>query len=331
MSTKRSRLEVDLGNGKYYTRLTVNGKRKRYTFSSNRKDSEKQLTQLLLECEPTAVRQLVAPAPAFAVAMPDPFNGLRLQELADKHLEWVSNNRAHATFTGREHYLNDFLMFTGDIKVSEVTRLIIEEYYSYAKVNHSQGPNGGNQSLRNVKTMFLWAEDVEYCACPIKKFPKMYETLPETKRFSDEELKQLFARVPEDKMDFRDMLLFGLLTGLRPQELRQLERRQIMHDGQGDSYIYIERHKTNRVASRPLRRSVPLTVEALEIITRQMKKHSKSRFVFLNGNGKPYQAASFRQRLKRWCQRAGVRPRPPYALRHYAELRIMPSRLPMAA
>ncbi len=320
MSTKRSRLEVDPGNGKYYARLTVNGKRKRFTFSSNRKDSEKQLTQLLLECETTAVQSpatsVPAPVPVAAVTIPDPYNGLSLRELADKHLDWVQNNRAHTTFTGREHYLNDFLMFTGDIKVSEVTRLIIEEFYSYAKVHHSQGPNGGNQSLRNVKTMFLWAEDVEYCACPVKKFPKMYETLPETKRFSDEELKQLFACAPQDQLDFRDMILFGLLTGLRPQELRQLERRQVMRDGQGDSYIFIERHKTNRVASKPLRRSVPLTVEALEIYTRQMKKHPKSRFVFLNGNGKPYQAGSFRQRLRRWCKRAGVEPRPPYALRH---------------
>ena len=59
-----------------------------------------------------------------------------------------------------------------------------------------------------------------------------------------------------------------------------------------------------------------LVPEALEIIERQVSQHAWRRHVFLNEAGKPYTASVFRQRLKRWCERAGIRPRSPYALRH---------------
>ena len=44
MSSKRPNLAVDRGNGKYYARVAINGKRQRFTFTNNRKESEKQLT-----------------------------------------------------------------------------------------------------------------------------------------------------------------------------------------------------------------------------------------------------------------------------------------------
>ena len=59
-----------------------------------------------------------------------------------------------------------------------------------------------------------------------------------------------------------------------------------------------------------------LVPEALEIIERQVSQHAWRRHVFLNEAGKPYTASVFRQRLKRWCERAGIRPRSPYAVRH---------------
>jgi integrase len=37
----------------------------------------------------------------------------------------------------------------------------------------------------------------------------------------------------------------------------------------------------------------------------------------LNDDGRPYKAIGFRQRLQRWCRRAGVPVMPPYALRHW--------------
>jgi len=63
-------------------------------------------------------------------------------------------------------------------------------------------------------------------------------------------------------------------------------------------------------------RSVPLVPAAVEIYERQYKAHPGTDHLFVNGNEMPYKPRSFRQRLMRWCGRAGIKPRSPYALRH---------------
>lgn len=110
--------------------------------------------------------------------------------------------------------------------------------------------------------------------------------------------------------------VFGTLTGLRPQELRLVRRPNIIKDDQGRQYVHIEQHKTSASARVHLPRTVPLSAEAAEILVRQLAKHPTSEFVFLNEDGKPYTAVGLRQRLQRWCRRAGVPVMPPYALRH---------------
>jgi len=142
------------------------------------------------------------------------------------------------------------------------------------------------------------------------------ETPPDTKRFTDEELSKLLGRVPPEFSDFRDMIVFGLHTGLRPQELRQLRRDQLIEDGNGNYSVFIQHHKTAKSAHEPKPRSVPLTPAAKDIAFRQIAAHPEAALVFLNAKGQPYTRNVFRQRLRRWCKRAGIRPRPPYALRH---------------
>ncbi len=154
------------------------------------------------------------------------------------------------------------------------------------------------------------------CDCPVKKFPATTEAPPTTRRFTDEELTKLFAYAANGFADFRDMLCFGLLTGLRPQELRQLEKDQIMKDGRGEYFLFIEKHKTARMTKKSVSRSVPLTGEAFEIVKHRLAVNSPLPFLFLNGNGQPWKKDVFRQRLIRWCIKAGIPPRPPYALRH---------------
>lgn len=127
----------------------------------------------------------------------------------------------------------------------------------------------------------------------------MPEVPPLTKRFTDEDLTALLDCIKPMAPDFHDMVVFALLTGLRPPKLRELQR-----------------HKTAKSTREPGKRTIPLVPEAVEILGRQIGTHSWRKHVFLNEAGKPYTASVLRQRLKRWCKRAGIQPRPPYALRH---------------
>jgi integrase len=132
--------------------------------------------------------------------------------------------------------------------------------------------------------------------------------------FNDEEITLLLNHITDD--EFRDMLVFGLLTGLRPQELRCLRWSEVKQDANHKYYVFIEQHKTAKMTTVPMVRSVPLSDDAVTIIHQQEQRHPKTELVFLNNDGTPYTSHAFRRRLTRACTRAKIPNRPPYALRH---------------
>ena len=298
----------------YYARIQVNGIRRRFTFGKSRKSAEAALRRLERdisigvvefndEHRPKKLRMQVV-------------SDILLSELIEVHLEWVDANRAKSTCTMRKRYTESFLNFHGDCMVSTIDALAVEMFFSWAKANHSRGPNGGNAFLRHLRTLLLWADELGICPCPVRRFPEIPEILPKTRRFTDEELSKLIATIPDSHRHFRDLLVFGVLTGLRPNELRELRRDHLRQDSCGDFHVFIEHHKTSKSARQPRPRSVPLCPEALDCITRQIEDHSKSPVVFLDDDRKPYEQRALRNRLYRWCKRADIQPRPPYSMRH---------------
>jgi len=318
MKSKRRKMSRDKRNGQYSVRIQVGGVRKYFPQGTSRKRAEVELTRLE-KLHASGDLDLQA---ALEEARPEPLvvepagDEITLRELTDVHLEWVLANRKPGTYELRERYLLAFLRYAKDRPVSEIDKLTLSGFHGWAKQHHSKSQNGGNIFLRNVKSMFLWAEDMDICRCPVRRFPYMPESPPETKRFTDEELTLLLETIKPMSPDFHDMVLLALLTGLRPQEVRELERSHVQYDTPGGEYLDIHKHKTAKWTREPVKRTVPLVPEALEIIERQVSQHAWRRHAFLNEAGKPYTASVFRQRLKRWCERAGIRPRSPYALRH---------------
>lgn len=154
---------------------------------------------------------------------------------------------------------------------------------------------------------------MELIELPFRKFPKIRHMPPETKRVSEKDLSKLLSvLVP----DFKDMVVFGLLTGLRPNELRKLTPDEIRTDDRGYQFIHIEGHKTSKTAGETKPRSVPLCSEARAIVRRQVEHHPDSDFIFQNNKGKPYTRQVYRNRLIRNSRKAGIGDVTPYALRH---------------
>ena len=89
-----------------------------------------------------------------------------------------------------------------------------------------------------------------------------------------DEIKKLFDVVPDD---FKDLIEFGILTGLRPQEMRAVTKTHLRTDMGGNRFIYFEHHKTSESAKVPKPRTVPLVGKALE---RSMKQKAPSLFVW---------------------------------------------------
>jgi len=307
---KRQRKLEKHPNGQYRVRISRSGVSKSFFLGTNEKTARKKLKDI--ERDIASGRISFSEQDTTASNTIDGKKDLRLEELAVRHLRWVKTNRSEQTFKLRQRYVQEFVDFIGPCMVSDLTRIQLEDFYNQAKVN-GKTPNSGNHQLRNVKTMLLWGEEMELIDLPFKRFPKARHIPPKTKRVNENDLVILLNKVPKD---FKDMILFGLLTGLRPNELRELTQEQVRISQDVAPYILIEGHKTAKTAGEAKPRTVPLSPTALEIVERQIQNHPNSENVFLNENGDPYTRYTYRNRMIRWCRRAKVNEITPYALRH---------------
>lgn len=295
---------------RYYTRIQVGGVRKKFWFGKNFRAAEQECRQL--EADIHSGKKSFAAMANLHIDKSQPHD-LPIRELVDLYLNWLQANRALKTYETNKYLLTPFVSFFGDCMVSDLNTLTLVKFYGWAKLNLGKSENGGNDHLRRVKTMLRWGEEMEICICPVRRFPAIREAPARTKKFTDDELVTLLRSTWPD---FRDMIVLGLLTGLRPQELRELRREHIRHNGSCWSVV-LERHKTSKSAEIHQARCVPLSPEAVTIVQRQIAQHPEAVYIFLNGRGVPYRKDGFRQRLNRACTRAKIEKKPPYALRHY--------------
>lgn len=299
-------------HGQYCVRIMRSGVSKTFFLGRNKKQAEKNLEQV--ERDIASGRISFVEHETTAVLLPDGRKDMRIEELAYHHLEWVKANRSAGTAENREFFLKKFLSFVGEKMVSQITRMTLEDVFVAEKARKPDKPNAGNEVMSNVKCMFRWAEEMEVCDLAFRRFPVISRTPPMTKRISDGDLTKLLAAASGD---FKDMIRFGLLTGLRPLELRELKHDQIKVNPNGMMYVLIEQHKTSKSAHEPRPRSVPLSPEAEDIVSRQFKARPNSEHVFVFHRGKPYTRYDLKCRLRRLCVKAGTsRIYSPYALRH---------------
>ena len=234
--------------------------------------------------------------------------------MAYRHLEWVKANRSAGTAGNREFFLKKFLAFAREKMVSQITCMVLEEFFASEKAKGNGRPSAGNEAMSHLKCMFRWADDMEVVDLAFRRFPVINRTPPDTKRISDEDVTKLLAAACGE---FGDMIRFGLLTGLRPLELRELKHDQVKVTAAGTMHVLIEHHKTSKSAGEPRPRSVPLTPEGEEIIERQFKARPRSKYVFVFHAGHPYTRYDLKCKLRRLCVKAGTsQVYSPYALRH---------------
>jgi integrase len=177
--------------------------------------------------------------------------------------------------------------------------------------------------MREVRTLLLWGEGRGLGELPFRSRIKYDKVKPKPKAFTVDELLRLLSVVPPD---FADLILFAVLTGLRPQEIRSLRKEHIVEklllNPSGETerrlVVELEEHKTARSTGDADKqaRTVPLSPRAEEIVRRLLAKRRRSPFVFHNDDDGPYERTAFRNRLVRWCRRASIPERSPYALRH---------------
>jgi len=294
------KIQRDKRRGYYLVNIRMDGVRKYFNLGTTL--DEARVTLERLEKDIAAGRIKFVEQELTTAIITDGKKDMFIKELANRHLEWVHNNRELGTFRNRRNFVLQFLDFVGDVMVCQISRSKLEDFLSWAKTNKSRSENGGNEALAAVKAMFRWGEEMELIDLPFKRFPKLTFVPPELKRISDTDIVLLLVKASPD---FRDFIFFGIVTGLRPKELRNLTVSQIRCTPEGVRYVYIQQHKTAKSARVYKPRSVPLTPEAERIVERQVKSHPTSQYIFLNEDGNPYTNWTLRNKFRRLCKSVG--------------------------
>lgn len=273
-------------------------------FTKDKRESQSLL--LKFERELAAEKVALFRTDPVHVIRDDGSKDMRVDTLAHLHLEWVKNHRSQGTYENRKFFILIFLDYMGEAMVSEITRRKLEEFYIHARTIHQRGDgrNAGNECMGHVKTMLRWADEREYVDLTFHRFPVIERKRPLTKRLTDEDVSLILSSADDD---LKDLIHFGLLTGLRPIELRNLKQEHLRRVPDGSPYVFIEHHKTSESSREPKPRSVPLCKQAEDILERQTKKHPQSENFFLNAAGTPYDSHALGHRLRRLGKRIGLK------------------------
>ncbi len=297
-------------SGIYYVKIQQDGVRKNFPLGKSRKealelldDLEKKLSKGEIALSQVETSQVVSP------------NGgkdLRVEELAHIHLEWVRENRSDSTYQVRKHYVNLFLEFVGAKMISEISRLTIDSFKIWASKQNKRGC--GHEPLRHIKTFLRWGEENELCTLPFRRFPTSPNIPRPTRVLSAEEIQKILAVVPDD---VSRQIRFLLLTGLRPQEFKNLRWADIIKEQNGVVRLKVDHPKAEKLMRSHQNRSAVLSKEAQAIIEEERSLHPKTTHVFVNDDGTPYAKRILTSRFSRWGAKAGITNFKPYDLRHW--------------
>lgn len=233
---------------------------------------------------------------------------LTLSAYLDKFLEYAKDNYTPANFSNTRRVLKQFLLAHGDRQLASITPLDIESWKS-TRLQATRGLGSGrvqrispvsvNSNLRVIRAAFGYA--VRWGL--LEKNPMATVTflrVPERSRahLSLSDLQLLLSRIPERWL--RDMVLLGVLTGLRRGEMLHLRWQDV---DLGKRILRVENGPGFRTKSgKP--RVVPLNHSAVTLL-RQGRAHGQSDMVFSAG-GRPLTPSWVTHRFKHRIRVAGL-------------------------
>ena len=252
-----------------------------------------------------------------------------LSEALDNFIESieVEGGRSKKTAENYTLYIERFIEFAGDIKVSEISyelvrkyRLWLNRYENYNGVNLGKSTQAYHLiALRRLLT-YLSKRDIKSLEPTKIELPKM--TKPQVNFLHYEEVERLLGVIPQDtELGLRDRAILGLLfsSGLRVSELINLnrdhintKRREFSVRGKGnkDRPIFISKtasqHIDNYLKSRKDNLS-PLFINYSKRCTTPS----------LDGNYRRLTARSVQRMIEKYARLAGITKKvSPHTMRH---------------
>jgi len=221
--------------------------------------------------------------------------------------EWLEWSRAHKrSYIRDEGLVKKLKSYFGNIPLCQITRRKAEEYQAW-RINQRKkdgkpiSPATVNREMAMLKRIINKAmEWGKASKNPISKI-KMFPEERKLRFLSQQELTRLVECSPEA---LKPIIIIAVFTGMRRGEILNLKWANIRWDL---GLIYVEHTKTNKI------REIPMAKVVKDILW-QLKRKSKSEYVFVDGEGKPLKTP--RYWFDKAVENAGIKDCTFHTLRH---------------
>ena len=247
--------------------------------------------------------------------------GDTVKAFAELYIELYAKAEKRSWKTDKRILDRDVLPYLGSFKLKDVTRANVQAVLD--RIDRRGSRNQAWQTLKIVRKMLNYAVSRGALeANPAAGIEREITYTAKQRALSDKELEGLFKALPELKMllPLRELLLFQLLTAVRPSEAREADWKEV--DLEARRWVIPEaRMKMGK--SHRMRHLVPLTAPADAILERMQALNPKG-YVFAGEKpGRPFNLQALGHALRRKANQEilaahGVKPFQPHDLRRTA-------------
>ena len=260
----------------WYIDYYVNGKRKREAVGPSRRLAEKALAKRKVQiAEKRYFNIKEKPTTTF-------------DELIDKYMKYARANKI--SWDRDANSIKRLLSFLGNIKLSDITPLKIEEYKQHrlCKVCNATV----NRELACLKHMFNKAIQWTMAESNPVREVKMFKERNERKRYlDDDEVARLMECLSER---IKPIVVVALCTGMRKSEILNLKKEDIDFN---QRLIFIKNSKNGKP------RDIPMSEPAYKAL-KSCSSQSNSQYVFTDENGQ--RVVNIRTGFNNALKRAGI-------------------------
>lgn len=250
---------------------------------------------------------------------------------------WLEQKRTELsnrnTVVRYKEIMNNFTEFLKDKfsaleYMDELTQKHFEEFKEYRKNIKGKQEKTINFELDMLSNLFKRLMEKDYLNYnPLSRVKRLQEPYKEERWFTEEEVRKILETAKGEKTKINWYVIFATYyyTGMRKKELMFLTREDIDFE----KGIILIRHKQGFKPKTDRPRGIPIHPELLSILKdlKLLRPASPSArglrndgedgdFVFVNSRGKLFSNDAIRQKLRKLCEKAGIKPGKLHSFRH---------------
>jgi len=233
------------------------------------------------------------------------FHRIDIQSFSQKFLSYSALRHSYKTGKDYQNTFNQLKKYLGNVLLNEMSELKISEFL---RDRRRISVYAAGKDLRYLKCAFNWAIKQNYLLeNPCKFIPPFQIPEQQPLFLTQDEFSNLINII--DNSTLKDIVIFAVNTGLRRNEILNLEWEQINLE---EKFLILNNH-THTTKSKRVR-TIPLNQNAFEIIEKRANTNQELVFIC---NNVPVAPDYTTKKFKKYVIKAGLNPKLKFhSLRH---------------